>query len=160
MFSDDREYKFSYRDYLNGEFYSFFDLYDYKGNEKNGVGKNFKRVIFDLSKNEIVFFDLEMFSFLKGNRNSFNGRSLFFIKGVLKNGKKFSMLNGDESLSFLKLEFLDDSYLDGRRGKIAVIRLEDEEDFYLFKYFRDFKSTKDDNYNYRYIFGRYNIDFV
>lgn len=113
MFSDDREYKFSYRDYLNGEFYSFFDLYDYKGNEKNGVGKNIKRVIFDLSKNEIVFFDLEMFSFLKGNRNSFNGRSSFFIKGVLKNGKKFSMLNGDESLSFLKLEFLDDSYLDG-----------------------------------------------
>lgn len=160
MFSDDREYKFSYRDYLNGEFYSFFDLYDYKGNDKNGVGKNIKRVIFDLSKNEIVFFDLEMFSFLKGNRNSFNGRSSFFIKGVLKNGKKFSMLNGDESLSFLKLEFLDDSYLDGRRGKIAVIRLEDEDDFYLFKYLRDFKSTKDDNYNYRYLFGRYNIDFV
>lgn len=160
LFSDDGEYKSSHRDYLNGEFYSSSDLHDYKGNDKNGAGKNTKRVTFDLPKNETVSFDLEMPSPLKGNRNNSNGRSPSPIKGVLKNGKRSGMSNGDESLSLSKPESLDDSYLDSRRGKTAVTRLEDEDDFYLSKYSRDSKSTKDDNHNYRYTSGRYNADPV
>ncbi|XP_022323053.2 uncharacterized protein LOC111124476 isoform X2 [Crassostrea virginica] len=154
LFSEDGEYKSSHRDYLNGEFYSSSDLHDYKANDKNGAGKNTKRVTFDLPKNETVSFDLEMPSPLKGSRNASNGRSPSPIKSVLKNGKKSNLSNGDESLSLSKPDSLEDSYLESRRGKPT--RIEDEDDFYLSKYSRDSKSSKDDNY--KYTSSRYDSD--
>lgn len=156
LFSDEGEYKSSQRDYLNGEFYSTSDVHDYKTNDKNGAGKNAKRVTFDLPRNETVSFDLEMPSPLKGNRNSSNGRSPSPIKGVLKNGKKTTLSNGDDSFSLSKPGSLDDSYLESR--KVKSTRLEDEDDFYLSKYSQDSKGTKDDNHNYKYSSGKYETD--
>ncbi|XP_062612125.1 serine-rich adhesin for platelets-like isoform X2 [Saccostrea cucullata] len=156
LFSEDGEYQSSHKDYVNGEFYTSSDVHDYKAYDKNGAGKNTKRVTFDLPRNETVSFDLEMPSPLKGNRNNSSGRPASPVKGVLKNGKKSSLTNGDESLSLSKPDSLDDSYLDNRRGKST--RLEDEDDFYLSKYSQNSKITKDDNYNYKYTSGKYDAD--
>ncbi|XP_061164194.1 pneumococcal serine-rich repeat protein-like [Saccostrea echinata] len=158
LFSDEGEYQSSHKDYVNGEFYSSSDVHDYKAYDKNGAGKNTKRVTFDLPRNETVSFDLEMPSPLKGNRNNSNGRPASPVKGVLKNGKKSSLSNGDESLSLSKPDSLDDSYLDSRRGKST--RLEDEDDFYLSKYSHSSKINKDDNYNYKYTTGKYDADTI
>ncbi|XP_033742017.1 uncharacterized protein LOC117328676 isoform X2 [Pecten maximus] len=149
LFGDESSDKKTSQDdkgYLNGESHKYaqyddqamhdrYKSYDSKASMKSTASKNgskSKRVTFDLprDKSETVSFDLEMPSPMTSKLSLTNGSSDSPIKGVLKNSKKSSAAEMNDSFSLSKPSSLDDSLFDTQKKPPTHHYSKDDDDLF------------------------------